>query len=214
MAANSTNTTESTGAVESAETASASESANTAESAVAAESANTSESAGAAESTSKTKSSASSSFRKSATDSASQPESLRDYLQVTSPRLWMLLTVVTVLLVGIIIFSCTTTMESTMDLTVKVKTYADGEERQPNIPDGDYFSVSSILDLSMKDTVEPGMVLRLAGEEGKLVYMYSTPENKLGLAFEMDNGPSGLEDGDYEATLVLESVSPISYLLN
>ena len=153
-------------------------------------------------------------FRKNATENASSSDTLRNYLQVTSPRLWMLLGVVTVLLIGMIIFACTATIENTMDLTVTVKGYAEGDERAPNIPEGHFISVTSRLPLSFKETVEPGMVLRVAGQEGKLAYVYSTAEGDLVLAFKMDNDPSGLEDGDYDGTLVLKSVSPISYLLN
>lgn len=153
-------------------------------------------------------------FRKNATENASSSDTLRNYLQVTSPRLWMLLGVVTVLLIGIIIFACTAKMENTMNLTVTVKSYAEGDERAPNIPEGRFISVTSRLPLSYKETVEPGMVLRVAGQEGKLAYVYNTPESDLVLAFKMDNDPFGLEDGDYDGTLVLKSVSPISYLLH
>lgn len=153
-------------------------------------------------------------YREGSRQNASSAERLREYLQVTSPRLWMLLTAVIALLAGVIVLACTATIENTMELQVTVRYYADGEERTPDIPEGEFTSVTAVQPLSMKDTLEPGMKLRVAGEEGELAYMYNTTEGELGLAFDMEKEKLGIPDGEYDAELVLESVTPISFLLN
>ena len=159
-------------------------------------------------------------FRKESLEKATSPDNLHDYLQVTNPRLWTLLAVITALLIGIIVLACTATMENTMDLTVTIKTYDENTERtaaeQENMPEGDYTSVTAVQPLSMKDTLSPGMKLRVVGEEGELLHMYTTPEEEpqLGLIFQMEKAVLGVPDGDYDAVLVLESVTPISFLLN
>ena len=158
-------------------------------------------------------------FRKESLEKVTSPDSLHDYLQVTNPRLWMLLAVITALLIGLIVLACTATMENTMDLTVTIKTYDENTVRtameQENMPEGDYTSVTAVQPLSMKDTLSPGMKLRVVGEEGELLHMYTTPEDQdLGLVFQMEKAVLGVPDGDYDAVLVLESVTPISFLLN
>ena len=45
-------------------------------------------------------------------ETISSPEQLHDYMRVTSPRLWMLLGAIVVLLVGFIAYASTATMEN------------------------------------------------------------------------------------------------------
>ena len=66
---------------------------------------------------------------------------------------------------------------------------------------------------SMKDLIRSGMVLRVAGEEGK-VFSYYTVEEELGVLFEMNRKQLNLPDGTYEGELVLEATKPISFLWN
>ena len=44
-------------------------------------------------------------FRKKSIDRISSPEELHDYMRVTSPRLWMILAAVVLLLVGFIVYA-------------------------------------------------------------------------------------------------------------
>ena len=53
----------------------------------------------------------------------SSPESLHDYMRVTSPRLWMLLGAIAALLVGFIVYASTVTMENTVPIEVEVYQY-------------------------------------------------------------------------------------------
>ena len=61
-------------------------------------------------------------FRQKSIDRISSPESLHDYMRVTSPRLWMILAAIIALLAGFIVFASMATMENTMPLKVTVST--------------------------------------------------------------------------------------------
>ena len=62
-------------------------------------------------------------FRKKSLERISSPEELHDYLRVTSPRLWMVLAAIMVLLAGFIVYASTATMENVMAVKVEVETF-------------------------------------------------------------------------------------------
>ena len=149
-------------------------------------------------------------YRKKNLDRISSPEELHDYMRVTGPRLWMLLSAFIVLLAGFVIYASTATMENTMTVSVKVEavdiTYEDGTEYHSK-------AVYAETPLSEIGMLKPGMRMRLAGEEGTINSFYTTGDT-LGILFDMDNEHFSLPNGTYEAEIVLESVTPISFLLN
>ena len=67
-------------------------------------------------------------FRKKSIERISSPEALHDYMRVTSPRLWMILAAVVLLLGGFIAYASTAKMENTMPIKVTVETYHMTEE--------------------------------------------------------------------------------------
>ena len=76
-----------------------------------------------------------------------------------------------------------------------------------------YTYVSCTLPLDQLDTVHPGMIVRFAGEQGRINSLF-TNEDKVGYIIEMDNENIPLKDGEYDAQLVLESTTPVSFLWN
>lgn len=60
-------------------------------------------------------------FRKKSIDRISSPEQLNDYLRVTSPSIWIILTAIIVLLAGLLVWSSVTTIESYVEGTSEVK---------------------------------------------------------------------------------------------
>ena len=76
-------------------------------------------------------------FRKKSIERISSPEALHDYMRVTSPRLWMILAAVVLLLGGFIVYASTARMENTMPVKVTVDRYQlsdSGRYRQPYNP--------------------------------------------------------------------------------
>ena len=76
----------------------------------------------------------------------------------------------------------------------------------------------SSLPMSYKDVVEAGMKVRMGSEEGKieLIAMVNPEEGEpeIELLISMDNPSLSLRDGEYDAELVLERTTPISFLWN
>ena len=60
-------------------------------------------------------------FRKSVMDRLSSPEELNEYLHVTRPSVWIALVAVIIILVGALIWSSVTYIESYVDVTAEVK---------------------------------------------------------------------------------------------
>lgn len=129
-------------------------------------------------------------FRKKAMDKISSPEQLTDYLRVTSPRMWIIIAAVALLLAAGIVWSAIGSIEIVKDVHIVV---SDGEAR--------------IVTLIPSD-VEAGMIVRIAGEE----YLVSKTEEdefgiKTGLAY------VELPDGQYLGKIVTGEIKLIRYIL-
>ena len=138
-------------------------------------------------------------FRKKSIERISSPEQLHDYLRVTSPRLWMVLSAITVLLLGLIIFAATVSLESTLQVQASVEKGV----------------ISIEMPADRKDSVKPDMPVRIAGKKGTISYVF-IDSDKLNVSVAMDEGAeaSALPDGLYDAEIITDSVKPISFLLN
>ncbi len=159
-------------------------------------------------------------FRQKSIERISSPEELHDYMRVTSPRLWMLLGAIVLLLVGFIVYASTATLENVMAIKVEVENYGGVED---DGTEWEWSSVSATLPLSMKDTVSAGMEVRIGGEKGKITLLnqqIATGDsgdeggNLLFIYIEMEKKNFQLPDGLYDADLVLESSTPFSFLWN
>ena len=160
-------------------------------------------------------------FRKKSLERISSPEELHDYMRVTTPRLWMLLTAIILLLAGFIVYASIANLENTMKIKVMVDNI-DAIEDDNGEPVK--MATSSIffatLPISYKDTVETNMKVRIGKEEGKvdMLAIVNTDESDgqqgLSLIISMDNSSLALPDGEYDAELVLEATTPISFLWN
>ena len=153
-------------------------------------------------------------FRKKSMERISSPEELHDYMRVTSPRLWMILGAIVALLVGFIVYASTATMENTM--TIKVQLYQD-EFPAEDTASGEaerYTSLFAELPNTMKDQVEIGMTVRLGKEQGKISWIGVQPNGMMALDIQAENSYIPMPEGEYDAKLVLESTTPISFLWN
>ena len=155
-------------------------------------------------------------FRKKSVDRISSPEALHDYMRVTSPRLWMILAAVVLLLAGFIVYASTATMENAMPIRVQIQKYqaeTGGETEKPETQDITY--VSATLPLDQMESVKTGMKLRLGNEEGHVSWIYTGEgDDMITVVFEMDHPYLPMDEGEYDAELVVESTTPISFLWN
>ena len=131
------------------------------------------------------------------------PEELHDYIHVTGPGLWIVLTMIIVFLAALIVFSSTISMENTMDVQVKAETVRTTGKTE----------LTCVLADSRKDLVKVGMKVRVAGEEGSISELFEQDGEEMVL-ISMNREDARLREGVYDAEIVLEAVSPVSFLLN
>jgi hypothetical protein len=132
-------------------------------------------------------------FRKRSMDRISSPEKLEDYMRVTSPGIWMILTAIIVLLAGLIICASIGKVETKYTVEAQVS----GGNADVN------------LDADTKYSVQNGMTLRIGDENFKIGSV-----RKLETGETVVTADVSLPDGTYEAQIVTESITPISFLTN
>ncbi len=118
-------------------------------------------------------------FRKESVDHISSPEQLHDYMRVTSPRLWMILSAILALLVGLIGYAFTTTMETAIHVKATVS--------------GNYIEID--LPAESLETVKIRMPVRIEGKNGYISNIFQVSRLRLEISFD---GNTVLEDGYYE----------------
>ncbi len=129
-------------------------------------------------------------FRQKTLDRIASPEQLTDYLHVTNPGIWVLFAVIILLLAGFFAWATIGQLEVVTDAKASV---TDG--------------TAQITVLSSAQ-VNSGMTVRVGKEE----FTVSTvDEDELGRT--VAYAPVTLTNGNYDAKIVVESVSPISFLL-
>ena len=148
-------------------------------------------------------------FRKKSLERISSPDDMRKYLRISSPGLWMILSVILALLIGFIIYASVVTMENTISTQAVVTNYTEVEElfEEP-------FSLVMIrIPYSYDDIIEIGMEVRINGMKGRITGI-SRDENEIWGVVEMSDKSVLIPSGDYDAEIVMERISPLSFLMN
>lgn len=150
-------------------------------------------------------------FRQSTIERMSTPEQLDQYLQVTKPSTWVLLGAVIAILAGFLTWGCL----GKLTTTIHVAVYVQGEECVCFIPEKAYDS------LKEKE-------IKIGNETYKLVhtgyaktYTDNLPDS-IKLAGELADGSvvqplvvdGTLAEGVYTGEMVVDRISPISFILN
>lgn len=133
----------------------------------------------------------------------SSPEKLHDYMHVTGPGLWIMLALIIVLMAVLIYFASTVKLENLMEVSADVTD--DGAGGEPA-------ALLCSLTGSRKDQVKVGMKVRVAGHEGTITTLVEDDDEVIVRA-DLDRSDVELKDGAYDATIVLESTSPVSFLM-
>lgn len=133
-------------------------------------------------------------FRKESLKRVSSPEELNEYLHVTSPKNWIVLGAVLLLIISLIIWSCVTAVESYAAGEAKVKSGIltltfDDNEKAGNVEVG--------MNVKVGDTLSP---VKSIGEDGD-GNMFAVAE-------------TSLPDGNYEARVGYKSTKIIEMFFN
>ena len=152
-------------------------------------------------------------FRKKSMDKVSSPEQLNEYIRVANPGIWMVLAAIVVLLAGVIVWGCIGHLETTIstavvseggESTIYVKE-ADAEKiavgMTVRVGENEYTVSEIVKEPTRVDGAIPEYAAHLGGlTSGEWVYAV-----KVGGDF---------ADGVHKAEIVIESISPITFILN
>ena len=147
-------------------------------------------------------------FREKSIGRVSSPEQLDDYMRVANPGVWTLLAAVIALLIGVCVWGVFGRLDTFADTAV----VSDGERS------------FCVVRSEYMDDVGEGAVVEAEGERFTVAYM----ENGGGInaraaslagvgegePFALAVLDGALPAGIYEAKLVVESVAPMSFVLN
>ena len=152
-------------------------------------------------------------FREKSMKRVSSPEQLGDYIRVSNPSVWMALAAVIILLAGVCVWGFFGRLETTVSTPVVVK---DGQ---------------AVCYVTEKDvmSVKAEMPMRVDGQEYKVISVSAAPMEITDSfdSYALHIGGFGvgewvytvavdaaLPDGIYQAEIVTDSVSPMSFVFN
>lgn len=129
-------------------------------------------------------------FREKTLERINSPEQLADYLRVTNPGVWVILTAVILLLVGIFYWAAVGKLETLEEAKVVIVDHT-----------GQVITYSS-------QEIDAGMPLRIAAQE---YVISSTEQDEYGRI--IGYAEVTLPDGTYDAEIVTNQTRPIEFLL-
>lgn len=152
-------------------------------------------------------------FRQKSLDKISSPEQLDDYIRVVNPNIWIVLSGIIVLLVGILIWSVFGRLDSRISAVGscedgKLTCYVSAadinkvNEELHIIVDGETYAIAYVSSKPVKAKDQMDEYLRYSGKIGEDDWVYEITDD------------TDLPTGDYKTEIVVESVKPISFVLN
>lgn len=153
-------------------------------------------------------------FRKQSVDKLSSPEQLNDYIKVTSPSVWIFLSAIIVLLVGVCVWGFFGKLDTTIDVVAlsedgKIVCYVS-EDNISSIKEGldvyignETFKVSSLSKepIALNENVLSEYGLHLGNlSDGQWAYVIGVDGK--------------IDEGTYKAQIVTNSVAPFYFVFN
>ena len=146
-------------------------------------------------------------------DKISSPEQLHDYVRVANPGIWMVISAIAILLAGVVVWGFIGKIDTTMATAIVT----------------DHGNAVIYIGESDAEKIEVGMTVRCGEEEYKITEIAKEPIKVDGSLTDYAIHASGLtvgewvyevnidgkhSDGVEKAEIVIESISPISFILN
>ena len=152
-------------------------------------------------------------FRKKSLDRISSPEQLKDYIRVSTPSVWMVLLAIIILLAGV----CVWGMVGHMDTTISAVAVCENGVVMAYVREADAVKMPADAAVSVD------------GAKGKVLTVSAQPVAVDAAFTEYMRHVGGLQEGEwvytatldvdcadgvYAAQIVIDSVSPMSFVLN
>lgn len=152
-------------------------------------------------------------FRKKSLDKVSSPEQLNDYIRVSNPSIWMVLTAVIIFLVGV----CVWGIFGHLDTVVNAVGECKGGVVTCYVKEADISSVQTGMEISVNG--EKGTVTEIATAPLEVTgefdsYVAYLGEFTAGEWVYPIKANVPVSDGVYEVQIRVESESPMSFVLN
>ena len=156
-------------------------------------------------------------FRKKSLERISSPEQLNDYIRVANPSLWFVLAAIIVLLIGVCVWGFLGKLETCVSGAVIVN---DGVALC-YVSEDDISSIESGMTVRIGDSEytvqsisqEPVAISSDSGFSDYFLYISGFYEGEWVYVVTLDSDGQ-IADGIYSAGIVVDSVSPISFVLN
>lgn len=152
-------------------------------------------------------------FRKKSIERISSPEQLNDYIRVSTPSVWLVLITIVVLLAGVCVWGVFGHMDTTLPVVIR----AGGGQAVAYVRQAD------------AEKVAPGMEVTIGDKEGKVRDISAEPVQVDGSFTDYMRHVGQLQEGEWvfavtldldcpdgvhEGKIVIDSVSPMSFVLN
>lgn len=151
--------------------------------------------------------------RKKSLDKISSPEQLNDYIKVTNPGVWMILSAIIVLLIGVCIWGFFGRLETKLTLAAE----SENGETVVYIKEANKDSVKVNMDVRISDktcSIVSVSSLPIAVSEDIEEYARHTGNLSIGEWVYVAKTDGKLPDGIYKASIVVDSVSPWKFIFN
>ena len=152
-------------------------------------------------------------FRKKSIEKITSPEQLDDYIRVSTPGVWMLLSCIVILLLGM----CVWGIFGRLNTTVTAPAICDGDKTVCYVSSEDLSGIEEgttvVIDKKEYTVKSVGSEPMRVGEDFD-DYAMHIGDLKIGEWVYEITIDAELSDGVYKAEIVSESIAPISFLLN
>ena len=152
-------------------------------------------------------------FRKKAVERVSSPEQLNDYIHVTSPEIWLALIGIIIILAGALVWatfgSIYTTVEGAGTVTGGNLTLYIKVADRSQVEEGMTITVSDRKTVVREISAEPVQITDNVSE-----YILDTAGLKVGDWAYVVEADTDLQDGIYSASITVESIHPIKFVIN
>ena len=152
-------------------------------------------------------------FREKSLKKVTSPEELNDYVKVANPGIWLLLVGVIILLVGVFVWS----VYGKMDTVIQTLGVVENNKivvyiKESDINEIDASTVFKLNDKEFEVTKKSNSPIRV--DENFSEYMLHVGELSENEWVYPIEGSIAIADGVYPVSVVIESISPISFVIN
>lgn len=152
-------------------------------------------------------------FRKKSMDRVKSPDQLNDYIRVSNPGVWLVLAAVIILLIGI----CVWGVFGKLDTKVSAVCTSSSGVMTCYVRTDDIQKITSEMKITVEgkdyEILSVGNTAVKAGDEMNAYLLYLGGFSKDEWVCEI-TAKTDLPDGDYAAEIVVESISPMFFVLN